>query len=301
MGDSQIGCFLSGGLDSSLVCAIAAKTIPDIHAYTIGMVGSSDIEAAKIVAKYLGIQHHVYTYTAEEGINAIQSVIYALETYDVTTIRASIPQYLLSQKIKESGHVRVLLSGEGSDELFGGYQYFKNSPSPAALAEESNRLISELYMYDNLRTDRVTAAWGLEVRVPFLDKKLVTYVNSIDPSYRSSSSDKLEKLLLRESFTGYLPENILLRPKEAFSDAVSNSTGETWKEILAAHINTFADNPEVMQINAPTLEAKYYRYVYNMYYPNDLIKDYWMPKWITQKSWDPSATTIDCYKSGTRL
>jgi asparagine synthase (glutamine-hydrolysing) len=310
MGDSTIGCFLSGGLDSSLVCAIASKVIPDMHAYTIGMRGSSDITAAKIVAEYLGIQHHIYEYTAEEGIAVIEDVIKSLETYDVTTVRASIPQYLLSKKIHEAGDVRVLLSGEGSDELFAGYQYFKNSPSAEALEIESDRLLKELYMYDNLRTDRVTAAWGLEVRVPFLDKALVEYVRNIHPDYRLPAG-KLEKLLLRESFTGWLPDAILFRPKEAFSDAVSASVDifmntsmntdtpvRTWKEVLADHISTFADDPDITTIDAPTLEAKYYRYIYNKHYKSDLITGYWMPKWITQSSWDPSATTIDCYQSG---
>jgi asparagine synthase (glutamine-hydrolysing) len=226
-------------------------------------------------------------------------------------VRASIPQYLLSKKIREAGDVRVLLSGEGSDELFAGYQYFKNSPSAEALEIESDRLLKELYMYDNLRTDRVTAAWGLEVRVPFLDKALVEYVRNIRPEYRLPGG-KLEKLLLRESFAGWLPDTILFRPKEAFSDAVSSVSSvssvsvdvststerKTWKEVLADHIDTFVDNPEVNAINAPTLEAKYYRYIYNKHYKSDLIAGYWMPRWITQSSWDPSATTIDCYQSG---
>ena len=177
MSDRPVGCFLSGGLDSSLITAIVHEHLPDVHCFSIGLSGGADIAAAKKVAAFLGVKnHHIVTFTVEEGFNALSAVIWHLETYDITTIRASIPQYLLSKYISENTDVKVLFSGEGADELFCGYQYSKLAPTYAHLEDDSRRLLEELHMFDNLRVDRTTAAFGLEVRIPFLDAATCRHV-----------------------------------------------------------------------------------------------------------------------------
>jgi asparagine synthase (glutamine-hydrolysing) len=312
MSDQSIGCLLSGGLDSSLVTSIVSRYIKDIQCFSIGLENSVDVIAAKKVSKYLGIpyeNHHIITFTVEEGLQALEDVIYHLESYDITTIRASTPQYLLAKYIKTKTNVKVLFSGEGADELFAGYQYSKDAPNAEELHKDTKRLLKELYMYDNLRTDRTISGWGLEVRVPFLDKEFTKFVLSLDPNLRKPSKDIMEKILLRDSFNdNYLPDEILYRPKEAFSDAVS-SKEISWYRSLCKYIDGFVTDDELKDasnkypFNTPqTKEALYYRNIFSRLYPNrdKLIAHYWMPMWQGDIK-DPSATVLACHKGDLEL
>ena len=259
----------------------------------------------KIVVQDLGIKHHhIIEFSIEEGMDAIRDVIYHLESYDITTIRASVPQYLMAKYISTKTDIKVLYSGEGSDEIFAGYQYSKSAPSAEALYEDGKRLISELYLYDNLRTDRTTAAWGLEVRIPFLDKKFLSYAMSINPEYKVCNADIIEKNIIRETFQGYLPQQILYRRKEAFSDAVS-SKEISWYKSLATIIGGIITDDQLESAkvqythNTPmTKEALYYRNIFSEFYPGRdfLIPHYWMPKWQEPGLNDPSATVLQCHK-----
>lgn len=300
MGDRKIGCLLSGGLDSSIIASILIKYIPNLQVFSVGFEGSVDIIAAKKVAKYLGIpskNHHIVNFDANQGISIIEEVIQQIETYDITTIRASIPQYLLSKYIKENTDITVLFSGEGSDELTAGYAYFKNAPSLNSLQEETKIRLEELHCFDNLRTDRTTAKFGLEVRIPFLDKDFVNYYFHINPEYKFSSEKHIEKYILRKAFEGYLPTEILMRPKEAFSDAVS-SKKDSWIEILKETLsNINFDNLNEFEHNTPkTKEALYYRNIFEKYYNerSEVLPHYWMPNWNPYVI-DPSATVLKCY------
>ena len=302
MSDRTVGCLLSGGLDSSLVASILSKLMPSIHFFSIGLEDGIDINASKRVIEFLQIpetHHHIVNFTVEEGLNMLEEVIEQLETYDITTIRASTPQYLLAKYISTKTPVIVLYSGEGSDELFAGYQYSKMAPSAQLLLEDSKSLLHELYMFDNLRTDRTTAKWGLEVRVPFLDKELVSYVLSVNPEFKMCNTE-MEKKLLRDAFKGWLPDDILYRPKAAFSDAVS-SKKVSWYKSLQELINTKISDQDLLNhkytINPPkTKEALYYRNIFDKYYPNrdNLISRYWMPQWVSKELTDPSATVLAC-------
>jgi asparagine synthase (glutamine-hydrolysing) len=307
MSDKPIGCLLSGGLDSSLVTSIVNRNLKNLHCFSIGLVNGVDICAAKKVVKYLKIpeeRHHIVNMTVEEGMMAIHDVIYHLESYDITTIRASTPQYLLAKYISKNTDIKVLYSGEGADELLAGYQYSKSAPTVEELHNDTLRLLDELYLFDNLRTDRTTAAWGLEVRVPFLDKEFTSYVLSIDPKYRKPSLEIMEKTLMRDCFRGdYLPEEILYRRKEAFSDAVS-SKDKSWYKTLSGYIEKIISDEELLNAkskylhNPPlTKEALYYRNIFQELYPNrdKLISHYWMPKWQGDIT-DPSATVLKCHK-----
>jgi asparagine synthase (glutamine-hydrolysing) len=316
MSDRPVGCLLSGGLDSSLVTSIVKRYLPDLHCFSIGLDEGVDIIAARKVASFLNIppeNHHIVNFTVEEGINAIKSVIYQLESYDITTIRASTPQFLLANYIKNNTDIKVLYSGEGADELFAGYQYSKDAPSDSELHQDTKRLLRELYMYDNLRTDRTTAGCGLEVRIPFLDKEFTQYVMGLDPSLRRPTRQVQEKKLLRTSFSNvlkdhlpdfkeYLPENILYRPKEAFSDAVS-SKEISWYRTLVEHIHSVVSDNDLEEcktkytVNTPqTREALYYRNIFAELYPgrDNLIDHYWLPKWQGNIQ-DPSATVLSCH------
>lgn len=303
-----IGVLLSGGLDSSLVLSITAKYYKHpIHCFSIGLSNSVDVQAAKEVVDFLknqkeyDINHHIITYTVEEGFDVLEDVIKAIESYDITTIRASIPQYLMAKYISEKTDIRVILSGEGSDELFAGYKYNYSCPSSEELQRDAIRLIKELYMYDNLRTDRTTAKFGLEVRVPFLDKELVSYVLSTYPQYRMPTT--IEKLILRNAFNTenekFLPDKILFRKKEAFSDAVS-SKEISWYKSLATLIDSKINDDDLVNahlkypVNTPeTKEALYYRNIFSNYYNDNLIDHYWLPKWQKEKIVDPSATILN--------
>lgn len=302
MSDRPIGCLLSGGLDSSLVAAVLNKFVPNVHLFSVGLEGSVDVAAAKKVAKFLNNpNHHILTFTVDEGANVIDDVIRQLESYDVTTVRASTPQYLLAKYISTNTDIVVIYSGEGSDELNAGYQYSKRAPNAQQLLYDGKSLLSELYMFDNLRTDRTTAAWGLEVRVPFLDKEFVNYVLSVNPEFKVCNAETIEKKLIRDAFVGWLPDEILYRPKEAFSDAVS-SKEVSWYKSLQAKIAKVVTDDELLNhtytFNPPqTKEALYYRNVFEDYYSNreHVISKMWMPKWQTETTNDPSATVLSCY------
>ena len=242
MADRRIGCLLSGGLDSSLVTALLVQCFAEvgcdykIQTFSIGMEDSPDVLAARIVAKHLGTEHHEVRFTPEEGIAAIREVILSLESFDITTIRASVGMYLISKYIKGKTDTTVIFSGEGSDELCQGYIYFHKAPTAADGDAESRRLLHDLYLYDNLRADRTTAAHGLELRLPFLDKFFSSYYLSLPPEKRQPQNG-VEKHLLRSAFanTGLLPNEILWRPKEGFSDGVS-SKKQSWFRLLQEHI-----------------------------------------------------------------
>jgi asparagine synthase (glutamine-hydrolysing) len=321
MSDRPLGCFLSGGLDSSLVAAIAHKINPNLQYFTIGLKNGLDVEASKKVVSYLNIppeNHHIVEFTVSEGFDVIRQVIYQLETYDITTIRASIPQFLLAKYISLNTNIRVLLCGGGSDELFNGYQYGKKIFDGKILEEDSCRLLSELYMFDNLREDRTTAAWGLELRFPFLNKLLVEYIFQLDPTIRFSNS-QIEKKLLRNSFIKWaeekiplLPSSILFRRKEAFSDAVSSNSESWYKSLQRLYIDRVVSDKDMeiakskWSVNTPeTREAVYYRSIFNEFYPgrDQLISHYWLPPSHIYGSAvvDPSATILSCYESSDNL
>lgn len=298
--DRPIGFLLSGGLDSSLIVAIATKILgPDnIVCFSIGLEGNPDVAAAKIVTEFLGIKnHHIVTFTTNDGIDCLKDVIETIETYDTTTIRASIPQYLLAKYINENTDIKVILSGEGSDEVHGSYRYFRDAPDPNTFHTETIRLIEELYLFDNRRTDRTTAAHGLEVRVPFLDFAYVEFMTMINPRLKMHNRDIIEKKILRDSFVGYLPTEILYRSKEAFSDAVS-SKEINWANSL---IELAVDRQTVMRtdlVNAPkTIDAMMFTDIYMSIYPKrrNIIPHYWLPRFQKTEIVDPSARVLDCY------
>ncbi|XP_028255124.1 asparagine synthetase [glutamine-hydrolyzing] [Parambassis ranga] len=309
MAHRRIGCLLSGGLDSSLVAATLVKLGKEeklqypIQTFSIGSDDSPDILAARKMAAYIGSEHHEVNFTAEEGIQAVEEVIFHLETYDITTIRASVGMYLISKYIKEKTDSVVIFSGEGSDELTQGYIYFHKAPTPKAAAEDSVRLLKELYMFDNLRADRTTAAHGLELRVPFLDHRFTAYYLSLPEEMRIPKHG-VEKHLLRDSFKGLnlIPEEILWRRKEAFSDGVM-SLKKSWYTCLQEHLESMVNDDQMGKAhktfphNPPrTKEAYYYRQAFEKQYPGraEWISHYWMPRWINAT--DPSARTLSIYK-----
>lgn len=311
MADRRIGCLLSGGLDSSLVASYLTKLAKEsgidypIQTFSIGMEGSTDVAAARKVANHIGSEHHEVIFTAEEGLQALREVIYALETWDITTIRASVGMYLVSKYISKETDTVVIYSGEGSDELCQGYIYFHKAPTPEDADAESRRLLEDLYLYDVLRGDRSTASHGLEIRVPFLDVQFTSYFLSLPPEMRQPK-DGIEKWLLRVSFdkTDALPKEILWRAKEAFSDGVSSTKpGQAWFEILQNHINNqvpdeaLAAAAEVYPDNTPkTKEGFYYRQIFEEFFPDQghFIPYMWMPKWTNAT--DPSARTLEHFK-----
>jgi asparagine synthase (glutamine-hydrolysing) len=315
MSDRPIGCFLSGGLDSSLVLALRVKYRPNIDCFSIGLSQDSyDIQAAKRVVSFLNargaqIRHHIVTFTVEEGIGTLIDAMWHLETRCVTTIRAGIPNYLLSKYIATQTDIKVLYSGSGSDELFNGYQYGKMIKDTETLESDSARLLNELYLYDNLRDDRVTAAHGLELRVPFLDPHLINYVFSIPAEHRLSNQTEMEKMLLRDSFKGLdiLPDEILYRRKEAFSDAVSSAT-ESWYKTMVKYIESHVSDQDLGQAGhefpfdtPPTKEAYYYRKLFEGLFPRraDVIPKLWLPPAaiVGEEVVDPSATILPVYKN----
>jgi asparagine synthase (glutamine-hydrolysing) len=248
MSDVPWGVLLSGGLDSSLVASICARNVarrsssfPKLHSFTIGLENSPDLKAAKRVADFLGTIHHAYTYTLEEGADAIRDVIRSIETYDVTTIRASTPMYLMSRKIKAMG-IKMVLSGEGADEVFGGYLYFHKAPNEQEFFDETVDKISRLHMYDCLRANKAMSAWGVEPRCPFLDADFLQVAMNLDPREKmivkgpdvSKEDTRIEKYVIRKAFDTpddpYLPQDILWRQKEQFSD------GECEISFLSLHV-----------------------------------------------------------------
>lgn len=280
MSDRPIGCLLSGGLDSSIIAAILCTFLgaENVRTYSIGMEGSTDLKAAQIVADHLGTQHTSVTFTPEEGIEIIPEVIRILETYDVTTVRASVGMYLLAQYIKGSSNDKVIFSGEGSDEMFCGYLYFHNAPRPIDAALESHELQANLYKYDVLRADRCIASCGLELRVPFLDRDMLNLVRNLSPR-QLVPRDGWEKFLLRTAFKDLLPSEIAWRRKEGFSDG----TG-TLDKPFHAHIHEYLQG-SVLE------EERYYRTHFNLNFPYyQPVIPRWMPKWTDTE--DPSGRVI---------
>lgn len=284
MTDVPYGVLLSGGLDSSLVAACAAKFArerieeddrseawwPRLHSFAIGLDGSPDLAAAQIAADALGTVHHGFVYTFQEGLDAVPEVIRHLETYDVTTIRAATPMYLMARRIKAMG-VKMVLSGEGSDEIFGGYLYFHKAPSAEAFHEETVRKLDTLHAYDCLRANKSMMAWGVEARVPFLDLEFIDVAMGIDAAAKMAGHGKIEKYILREAFEGALPKEILWRQKEQFSDGV----GYGWIDGLKAHAEKSVSDREFaaaaarFPFNTPeTKEAYFYRRIFEGLYPS---------------------------------
>lgn len=312
--DRPVGLFISGGLDSSLIAGIATRVLGQrgLPSFAIGMPGSPDVQNAQIVADFLGTQHHTVTFDVEgEGLAVVEEVIRHLETYDMTTIRASVPQFLLAQYVARHTDVKVVLSGEGSDELFGGYMYSHLAPSNDALQADSARLVRELQYFDVLRTDRTTAAHGLEVRVPFLDRNFIQLVASLPASYKNPSSSsgrppRIEKAVLREAFApgagkpanAIIPDEILHRTKNAFSDAC----GYSWIPTLQAHCETLVSDEDFARrfqlfphLPPPTKEAFYYRATFERLFPGQhtIVPHYWLPQWVpNNERGEPSAKLL---------
>ena len=282
MSDVPYGVLLSGGLDSSVVAAIAARFAehrvesggrerawwPRLHSFSIGLAGSPDVEAAARAAAFLGTAHHAFQFTVQEGIDALADVIWHLETFDVTTVRASTPMYLMARRIKAMG-IKMVLSGEGSDELFGGYLYFHKAPGAEAFHEETVRKLQQLHLYDCLRANKSMAAWGVEARVPFLDTAFVDHAMGI-PARHKLCGDRIEKHLLRTAFQGWLPDDILWRQKEQFSDGV----GYSWIDSLKAHAAARVTDDQLERApwrfphNPPTTKEAYlYRELFDAHYP----------------------------------
>jgi asparagine synthase (glutamine-hydrolysing) len=285
MTDVPYGVLLSGGLDSSLVAACAARFArhrieeddrseawwPRLHSFAIGLEGSPDLAAAEVAAKALGTVHHGFRYSFEEGLDAIPEVIRHVETYDVTTIRASTPMYLLGRRIKAMG-VKMVLSGEGSDEIFGGYLYFHKAPDAQAFHEETVRKLDALHQFDCARANKAMMAWGVEARVPFLDLEFLDIAMHMDAKHKMAGKGRIEKAVLREAFVGALPDEILWRQKEQFSDGV----GYGWIDGLKAHAEAavsdreFAAADKRFPLNPPaTKEAYFYRAIFEQRFPGD--------------------------------
>ncbi|KAK6622194.1 hypothetical protein RUM44_002001 [Polyplax serrata] len=312
MSERRIGCLLSGGLDSSLVASLLVtlakkNNLPyKIQSFSIGMGNSPDLIAARQVAEFIGTEHHEVTFTEKDVSKVLDKVIYTLETPDITTIRASVGMYLLSEYIKKNTNSTVILSGEGADEIAQGYIYFRDAPDPLAGHNESLRLLKDIYLFDGLRADRTTAAHSLELRLPFLDLQFSSYYLSLPPEVKQPRNG-VEKYLLRNSFAdmNLLPENILWRHKEAFSDGVasmSKSLFEVIQDIVDGVISDedFESNAGAYTVCTPrTKESYYYRKVFEKHYPNhcDRFMGYfWMPKWTNVT--DPSARFIPHYAAG---
>ncbi|MBI2662302.1 asparagine synthase B [Candidatus Woesearchaeota archaeon] len=268
MADVPYGVLISGGLDSSLIAAIACKMKEGkdpLHSFAVGLKDAPDLDYARKVAEFLGTRHHEILFTIQEGMDALKDVIYHLETFDVTTIRASTPMYLIARKIKAMG-IKMVLSGEGSDEIFGGYLYFHMAPNAQELHEESVRKLFLLSKYDCLRANKATAAWGLETRVPFLDKEFMEYAMSIDPTDKLCPGKVIEKKILREAFAGYIPEEILRRQKEQFSDGVGYGWIDHLKKYTNEKVTDQMMNDAIIRFPAKTpltKEEYYYREIFN--------------------------------------
>lgn len=306
--DAPLGFLLSGGLDSSLVCAIAARhSEKPIKTFSVGITDNPiDTKYAKVVADYLKTDHHEYLFTKEQVFETLSELIYHLETWDITTIRASLGMYLISKYIHEETDVKALLTGEVSDELFG-YKYTDYAPSPEAFQAEAIKRVKELYLYDVLRADRCIAAHSLEARVPFSDRDFVNFVMAIDPAIKMNTTG-VGKYLLRKAFEGseYLPKEILYREKAAFSDAVGHSMVDWLKEFSEEKYSEseFESKRSSFDHGMPfTKESLLYREIFESHYSGrgELIKDFWMPnrEWENCDVADPSARVLPNYgKSG---
>ena len=285
MSDVPYGVLLSGGLDSSVISAIAKKYAafriesqnsetaywPQLHSFAVGLIGSPDLAAAQKVADHIGTVHHQIHFTVQEGLDAIRDVIYHLETYDVTTVRASTPMYLLSRVIKSMG-VKMVLSGEGADEIFGGYLYFHKAPNARAFHEETVRKLGKLHLYDCLRANKSLAAWGVEGRVPFLDKEFLDVAMRINPEEKMAKNGRMDKWIVRKAFEDYLPESVVWRQKEQFSDGV----GYNWIDSLKAMVAEKVTDEQMNTANyrfpintPPSKEEYYYRSIFTEHFPSD--------------------------------
>ncbi len=283
MGDVPYGLLISGGLDSSIIAALAKNFSqnrvddednseawwPQVHSFSIGLEGSPDVAAAQKVADHIGTIHHPLVFTVQEGLDALEDVIKHIETYDVTTIRASTPMYLMARQIKAMG-IKMVLSGEGADELFGGYLYFHMAPNTQEFHEETVRKVRALNKYDCSRANKSMMAWGIETRVPFLHKPFVNYAMNLDPAVKMGGKGKIEKHIIRESFEGLIPDEVLWRQKEQFSDGV----GYGWIDGLKDHAERHVSDDELERasvrfpINPPvTKEGYYYRTMFEQHYP----------------------------------
>ena len=284
MSDVPYGVLLSGGLDSSIISAIAKKYSemrvesddttaawwPRLHSFSVGLKGSPDLAAAQKVADHIGTIHHEIQFTIQEGLDAIRDVIYHLETYDVTTIRASTPMYLMARVIKSMG-VKMVLSGEGADEIFGGYLYFHKAPNAKELHEETIRKLNKLYLYDCLRANKSLAAWGIEGRVPFLDKEFMDVAMTLNPQDKMINGERIEKWILRKAFEDYLPKEIVWRQKEQFSDGV----GYSWIDTLKFVVNKSVTEEQMANahfrfpIQTPKNKEEYhYRSIFEEHFPS---------------------------------
>ncbi|KAK9474099.1 uncharacterized protein V1510DRAFT_444271 [Dipodascopsis tothii] len=345
MSEVPYGVLLSGGLDSSLIASIAARETaraqktstngqltgvdeegqlsgaaswPRLHSFAVGLPGAPDLLAARKVADFIGTVHHEHTFTIDEGLDALHDVIYHLETFDVTTIRASTPMYLLSRKIKAQG-VKMVLSGEGSDEIFGGYLYFGAAPSKESFHEETVRRVKNLNLADCLRANKSTTAWGLEARVPFLDKAFLELVMNIDPAEKMITKDRMEKYILRKAFDvstygndaslseedrkPYLPEDILWRQKEQFSDGVGYSWIDCLKdtaELMVSDDQLANPKPHWGDDVPETKEAYWYRCMFDEHFPTKTCADTVM-RWVPKADWgchaDPSGRFVKSHNS----
>lgn len=284
MCDVPYGVLLSGGLDSSVISAIAQKYSsrrvetgdtqgawwPQLHSFAVGLKGAPDLSKAAEVARHIGTVHHEINYTIEEGIDALRDVIYYIETYDVTTIRASTPMYLLARVIKSMG-IKMVLSGEGADEVFGGYLYFHKAPDARAFHEETVRKLGKLHLYDCLRANKSLSAWGVEGRVPFLDKEFLDVAMRLNPASKMCPGSTIEKKIVREAFSDMLPESVAWRQKEQFSDGVGYSWIDTLKAMTAAAVSDedMAHAAERFPINPPrNKEEYYYRSIFEEHFPS---------------------------------
>lgn len=313
MTDRKICCMLSGGLDSSLITSILCRLVgsQNVHTYSVGMEDSVDLKYAKVVSDYLGTQHHEVKFTPQEGLDAIPYVIRDLESYDITTVRASVGMWLLSKYISENSDNIVILSGEGADELLFGYLYFHYAPSSLEAQEESIRLVKNLHKYDVLRADRCVSSHGLELRVPFLDREFVDLVLNIPGEFKNPKTGgplMIEKEILRNAFSGYLPEEVLWRRKDGMSDALSGLK-KNWFEYIQDFVDTKINDSEWENINSSaelnntthlhqslvSKEAYYYKTIYDdifgKYQPE---YPYWMPKWVVCDG-NPSGRVLEVY------
>lgn len=285
MSDVPYGVLLSGGLDSSIISAIARKFAPRriendgntdawwprLHSFAVGLKGAPDLAKAREVAEHIGTVHHEINYTIQEGLDAIRDVIYYIETYDVTTVRASTPMYLLARVIKSMG-IKMVLSGEGADEIFGGYLYFHKAPSPREFHEETVRKLSKLHLYDCLRANKSLSAWGVEGRVPFLDKEFLDVAMTLDPALKMCPGAEIEKRILREAFADMLPASVAWRQKEQFSDGVGYSWIDSLKEIAEASVTDgqMARAAERFPVNPPLNKEEYcYRAIFEEHFPSE--------------------------------
>jgi len=285
MSDVPYGVLLSGGLDSSIISAIAQKYAafrveehdqeqawwPRLHSFAVGLKGSPDLAAAQKVAEHIDTVHHEIIFTIQEGMDALQDVIYHLETYDVPTVRAATPMYLLARAIKAMG-IKMVLSGEGADEIFGGYLYFHKAPNAEAFHEETVRKLNKLHLYDCLRANKSLAAWGIEGRVPFLDKEFMDVAMRLNPQDKMINGERMEKWILRKAFENYLPESVVWRQKEQFSDGVGYSWIDSLKELVEQEISDQQMTKAKFKfpINTPqSKEEYYYRRIFAEHFPSD--------------------------------